>query len=125
MWQSYGPDGGHHFRNFYKHCSTRDCLWDHFEKSEASGETLSGISGKVMVLIRVITFSTFINMVWQVIVFGTFLVKVKSITNLSRICRKVMVLIGAIIFQTSTSMVWKGFVLGTILKKKKEDRETT
>ena len=55
----------------------RDCLGDHFGKSEAKRKTLSGICGFVMVLARVIILPTCPNMVWEGIVFGTILGKVK------------------------------------------------
>ena len=66
--KSDGPDGGHHFLNFHKHCQARDCLGDHFGKNEAREKTLSGICGQVT---GTIIFLTFANMVWEGIVFGT------------------------------------------------------
>ena len=37
-WKSNGPDRGNHFFNFYQHGLARDCLGNHFRKSEAMDE---------------------------------------------------------------------------------------
>ena len=77
MWIRDGPGKGHHFPNFSQHGLVRDCLGDHFGKSEAKRKTLSGICGFVMVLARVFIFPTCPNMVWEGIVLGTILEKAK------------------------------------------------
>jgi len=89
MWICDGPGKGHHFSNFSQHGLVRDCLWGHFEKSEAKRKTLSGICGFVMVLARLTIPPTFPNMVWQGVVLGTILEKAnpqqKLIRNLCEI----------------------------------------
>ena len=77
MWIFDGPGQGLHFSNFSKHGLGRDCLGDHVGKSEAKRKTLSGICGFVMVLARIIIFPIVPNMVWEGIVLGTILEKVK------------------------------------------------
>ena len=77
MWICDGPDKDYHFSNCSKHGLGRDCLGDHFGKSEAKRETLSGICGFVMVLTRIIIFQIVPNMVWEGIALGTILEKVK------------------------------------------------
>ena len=77
MWICDGPGKGHHFSNLSQHGLGRDCLGDHFGKSEAKTKTLSGICGFVMVLARLIILPTFPNTVWAWIVLGTILEKVK------------------------------------------------
>ena len=77
MWKIDGPDRGHHFPNCYQHGLARDCLGDHFEKSEARKKTLSGICGKVMVLIGAIIPPTLTNVVWQGIFLGTIFEKMR------------------------------------------------
>ena len=72
-----GPDKGHHFSNFSQHGLARGCLGEHFGKSQAKRNTLSGICEFVMVLARIIIFPTFPNMVWEGTVLGTILEKVK------------------------------------------------
>ena len=64
MWIFDGPGQGLHFSNFSKHGLGRDCLGDHFGKSEAKRKTLSGVCGFVMVLARVLIFHLFPNMIW-------------------------------------------------------------
>ena len=77
MWICDGPGKGHHSFNFSQHGLARDCLGDHFGKSEAKRKTLSGICGIVMVLARLTILPTFPNMVWQGVVLGSILEKVK------------------------------------------------
>ena len=76
MWICDGPGKGHHSFNFSQHGLARDCLGDHFGKSEAKRKTLSGICGFVMVLARIMVSPTFPNMVWQGVVLGSILEKV-------------------------------------------------
>ena len=64
MWVCNGPGKDHHFSNCSQHGLGRDCLGDHFGKSEAKRKTLSGVCGFVMVLARVIIFQIFPNMIW-------------------------------------------------------------
>ena len=59
-----GPCKDHHFSNCSQHGLGRDCLGDHFGKSEAKRKALSGVCGFVMVLARVIIFEIVPNMIW-------------------------------------------------------------
>ena len=77
MWICNGPCKGHHFSNFSQHDLVRNVLGTILEKSEAKRKTLSGICGFVMVLARIIIFPIVPNMVWEGIVLGTILEKVK------------------------------------------------
>ena len=77
MWICDGPGRGHHFSNLSQHGLGRDCLGDHFGKSVAERQTLSGICGLVMVLTRIIIFQIVPSMVWKGIVLGTIFEKVK------------------------------------------------
>ena len=77
MWICDGPGKAHHSSNFSQHGLARGCLGEHFGKSEAKRNTLSGICEFVMVLAKIIIFQTFPNMVWEGIVLGTILEKVK------------------------------------------------
>ena len=77
MWICNGPGKGHHFANFSQHDLVRIVLGTILEKSEANRKTLSGICGFGMVLARIIIFPIVPNMVWEGIVLGTILEKVK------------------------------------------------
>ena len=79
-----GPGKDHHFSNFSQHGLGRNCLGDHFGKSEAKRKTLSGICGFVMVLARIMVSPTFPNMVWQGVVLGSILEKAKPREKLVR-----------------------------------------
>ena len=72
-----GLGKGHHFSIFFPTWSGKECLGDHFGKSEAKRKALSGICGFVMVLARIIIFPIVPNMVWEGIVLGTILEKVR------------------------------------------------
>ena len=74
LWWSWQ---GSSFFNFFPTWSGKESLGDHFGKSEAKRKALSGICGFVMVLARIIIFPIVPNMVWEGIVLGTILEKVK------------------------------------------------
>ena len=74
-----GPDRSNHSLKCHQRGQARDCLGDHSRKSRARKKTLSGICGKVMVLMGDIIFVTFTNIVRQGIVFGTILKKVRPV----------------------------------------------
>ena len=84
MWICNGPGKDHHFSNCSQHGLGRDCLGDHFGKSEAKRKTLSGICGFVMVLARLTIPPTFPNMVWQGVVLGSILEKANPRQKLIR-----------------------------------------
>jgi hypothetical protein len=83
-----GPDKGHHFSNFAEHGLARGCLGEHFGKSDPHGKSLSGIFVKLMALTRGIIFPTFPNMVWQGVVLGSILEKVKPRQPTAKACQE-------------------------------------
>ena len=106
MWICDGPGKDHDFPNLSQHGLGRDCLGDHFGKSEAKRKTLSGICGFVTVLARVIIFQLFPTWSGKGLSLGPFRKKWSQEKTLSGICGFLMVPARAIIFPAFPNMVW-------------------